>query len=102
MAFILKKDNTFKTKVKVSTPVDDRHHEWEFTAEFRILSSDDVAEGDALDRALVSVAGVPAEDGITEQELMDLLKHRGDTRAALWQAYNKAVVKKNQGGSFLA
>ncbi|HBX36219.1 MAG TPA: hypothetical protein DEG76_02470 [Pseudohongiella sp.] len=100
MAFKLTKTNNFKTAVNVVTPTDGKDQKWSFTAEFKIIGKDEAEpQVDFLDQALVSVEGVPADDSITQDELLTLVKSRPDTRNALLSAYTKAVVKKNQTSS---
>jgi len=101
MAFVLKKDNRFKTKVEVVTPTENGDQKWSFMATLQIQTrSDDNTGGDALDKILVAVEGVPAEEGVSQEEILEMLRSRGDTRAAIFAAYQKAVVKKNQAGSY--
>lgn len=98
MAFKLTKTNNFKTPVEVVTPLGDGTHKWKFTAEFKVFVKDDNQPEvkDFLDNVLVSVEGVPVDDGIQQDEVIEMLKARPDTRNALISAYNKALVKKNQ------
>lgn len=97
MAFKLTKTNNFKTKVDVVTPTDGGDVKWSFTGEFRIvLAGEDLEGKDYIDVIFVGASGVPADDDISQDELMEMLKKRPDTRNAIVSAYNKAVVKKNQ------
>jgi len=100
MAFKLSKTNNFNTKVEVVTPTESGEQKWSFTGTFRILPADeDLAGKDYVDAIFVGAQGVPVEDGISEADLLNLLKKRPDTRNAIVSAYNKAVVKKNQTSS---
>lgn len=99
MAFKLSKSNNFKTKVEVITPTDSGEAKWSFTAEFRIMTAEESAKEDFFETALVSVEGVPVEDGISQTDVLEILKSRPDTRNAIIKAYNAAVVKKNQPNS---
>ncbi len=103
MAFVVKENNNFTATVEVVTPDEDGHDaKWKFKATFKVITSDDVKEagGDMVKAALVSVDGVPREEGMTDERVMEILCARGDTRNAILKTYNDQVVKKNQGSSF--
>ncbi len=101
MAFILKPTNNFTTDVTCFTPDGDKTVEWKFKAEFRVLTQKDIDEGkgNILKDALVSVSGVPTEGQVEQGALLDLLRSRPDTSAAMIRAYNDALTKKNRGSS---
>lgn len=103
MAFILKKTNDFIVEVSVSTPLDDKVVEWKFKAKFKVLTGDDVkaGQGSILEHGLISVEGVNAEEGLSDSDILALVKSRPDTSAALVRAYNENLSKKNRGSSFI-
>jgi|GEM_PF-5876522 len=101
--FTLKANNNFKAKVTVLTPYEDQVVEWTFTGEFKILNQEDAKkkEFDLPREALVGATDLPKlDDGVTEEQALEILLTRPDTRAAITKTYREQVVKKNQPSSF--
>jgi len=106
MAFKLKKDDTFKCKVKVFTPSatrPDKHDEEIFTAEFKRIPEEDIKNYDEesdlslLDVVFVGFEDVEDENGevTCNEESLRTIKNDQCASAALIATYIKKIKGRN-------
>ena len=105
--FKMTSEPKFTQKVTVFVPVDGGHSEEHFSATFRVLDMDDVADLGTLDlqarvlaKALVGVSDVADDDGnaVTfSEELRDRLIATPYVRLGLITAYSAGMLKARRG-----